>query len=209
MIRASSGRDLVTLPLLLAVADPLASADWPQQGGPGRNNFTPEAIPAELSPDTLPAAAWIAEAGLGSSPPAVVGGRVYVLGSYALEADLSDGHQPEDWLDLHDRSKQKLKSKQGAAVAEGEKVNHGDMYVPASDHLRCLDLATGRHIWSVRVSSESHPGWLCYNNSTPLIQGGRAFVNTFDGRLVAVDTAQGTVPWSIFRREDSVRDPNP
>jgi outer membrane protein assembly factor BamB len=153
-------------------------------------------LPAQL-PAALPPPAWVAMAGLGTSPPAVAQGRVYVLGSFTPEADLADGVQAEEWLDHLDQAKQKLKSKGGGAATAGEAEKHGDAYVLGSDHLRCLDLRTGAQLWAARVSAASHPNGTCHNASTPLVHGGRVFVNTFDGRLVAVEAATGAPAWSV------------
>ena len=59
----------------------LLAADWPQYRGPNRDDVSPETGLLKAWPKDGPPLAWTFEAaGVGYSPPAVVGDRVYVTG---------------------------------------------------------------------------------------------------------------------------------
>ena len=70
-----------TLPLALLLALPTLGADWPQYRGPNRDDVSPETGLLPEWPKDGPKLAWTFEAaGVGYSPPSVVGDRVYVTG---------------------------------------------------------------------------------------------------------------------------------
>lgn len=71
----------LSLALLFAFAPPLLAADWPQYRGANRDDVSPETGLLKAWPKSGPTLAWVFEsAGVGYSPPAVVGNRVYLTG---------------------------------------------------------------------------------------------------------------------------------
>src|SRR5262245_39673301 len=66
----------------LLVAGAAFGDDWPQFGGPHRDNKSAEKGLLKTWPKDGPAIAWTFDkAGLGYSPPTIVGDRLYILGT--------------------------------------------------------------------------------------------------------------------------------
>ena len=94
------------LALLGFSAGALAAADWPQYRGPNRDDLSAETGLLKAWPKAGPPLLWIYDgAGVGYSPPAVVGDRVYVTGGredheFLIALDLKttkDGAVKEAW----------------------------------------------------------------------------------------------------------------
>jgi outer membrane protein assembly factor BamB len=92
--------------LLLVLAATAAGADWPQYRGPTRDDISPETGLLKTWPKDGPKLLWtFADAGVGYSPPAVVGDRLYLTGGrgdrevlFALDLKaVADGTVKELW----------------------------------------------------------------------------------------------------------------
>jgi len=81
----------------MAFTLPTRGTDWPQYRGQTRNDVSPETGLLKAWPKGGPPLAWTFEAaGVGYSPPAVVGDRVYITGGrddkeFLIALDLSEG----------------------------------------------------------------------------------------------------------------------
>ena len=183
------------------------AADWPNFGGPHRDNASRETGLLKEWPKDGPPRLWLrSDLGSGYSAPAVVGDRLYLMAGdgtdehlYALDVatgktvwsakvgpvytnDYGDG--PRGTPTVHD----------GRVYALG---GRGD--------LLCADAATGKPLWSaslVELGGEV-PGW-GYSES-PLADGGRVVVTPGGkrGTLAAFDAATGKVQW----RTEGLTDP--
>src|SRR5690606_28921153 len=72
----------LTLLVCLCSLEVLHAEDWPQWRGPNRDGLTQETGLLKEWPSEGPKQAWISrEAGLGYAGPAIVGDRLYTLGS--------------------------------------------------------------------------------------------------------------------------------
>ena len=64
--------------LALCLAGPVV-ADWPQMGGPTRDNISPETGLARAWPESGPRVLWSAPLGIGFGSPSIRDGKVYIL----------------------------------------------------------------------------------------------------------------------------------
>ena len=100
-------RNLSVQLLLVAFTLPSFAADWPQYRGPNRDDASSETGLLQEWPAGGPALLWtFADAGVGYSPPAIVGGsRLYLTGGrgdkevlFALDLKVAKGDTvPEVW----------------------------------------------------------------------------------------------------------------
>ena len=150
-------RRVLPLAWLLAVALPAANAhDWPQYRGPDRTGVSRETGLLKTWPDGGPKLLWtFRDAGLGFSPPAIVGDRLYTMGArgatdfvYAL--DVATGRElwatplgparPADWGD----------GPCATPTVDGER-----MYTLTTwGDLHCVDTATGNSVWNVHLKKD-------------------------------------------------------
>ncbi|MCH2155654.1 MAG: PQQ-binding-like beta-propeller repeat protein [Opitutales bacterium] len=172
----------------------LCASDWPQEAGPLRHNFTPEDPgPVSWSEDR-PDIAWQAYAGLGQSPVSVVGDRVYVLGAWREDADLSDGITPKE-MDVLQKDNRWLDSEGNHLKFSGSLVYQGAVY------LQCFALKDGARIWTQRMTQNSYVSILYSDRTTPLVHNGRVYAHTFDGHLGCFDAETGERYWQHDLRD--------
>src|SRR5215471_8962377 len=83
--------------LALSITLPIAANDWPQWRGPQRNGISQETGLLQQWPKDGPKIDWkVSDIGRGYSAPAVVGGRLYVLGNDGLENELVEALDVKD-----------------------------------------------------------------------------------------------------------------
>jgi outer membrane protein assembly factor BamB len=167
---------------LALISPPVTAADWPQWLGPDRNGVGQDAGLLRAWPKGGPKLRWKAVGlGDGFSAPAVVAGKVYVLGSVA-DAKVGD---PELLFVLDEKSGNKLGSLKFGSVGantggpfypgpRGTPTVEGEhLYALASGgELACLALPRREVVWTRKLISDfgGKPGGWAYAES-PLVDG--------------------------------------
>ncbi len=184
------------LPVLLS-STALLAADWPQRGGPDRNNISAETSWQTEWSGNGPKELWTAEIGLGFSSFVVSDGRVFTTGH-------ADGHDTVFCLDAA-TGKEKWKHSYPADL--GDKFYEGGTSAtPTVDgahvyHLSrwgdlfCFDAASGKVAWQTNIQKDTGaniPDW-GYAGS-PLVHGKLLILNVGKAGC-AVDKATGKVVW--------------
>jgi outer membrane protein assembly factor BamB len=180
----------------VAITVPAATdfADWPTTGGNLTN--TPQNVSGSGPLNVI----MRKKVGAGSggrraitSPPLVVGGKIYLLDSqntvYAL--DQASGRQL--WrrnLTSTETARNRFFGREGAdALPGGLSSSDGRIYAATGfGNLVALDGATGAEVWRMNAGAPIH--------ASPLAGGGRVFVTTNDSELFAVDSRTGEVQWT-------------
>jgi outer membrane protein assembly factor BamB len=204
---------------LLAVC----AADWPAWRGPDRSGVSKETGLLKEWPKEGPPLAWTFEdAGTGFSPPAVVGGRLYLLGARA-----PDGKTVEQIICLDDKGKEQWKAPIAPVYDwDGNQWSRGPNGAPAVDGglvfalgsqgtLVCVEADGGKEKWRKdlpkEMAAEVSPGpggpekigW-GYSWS-PLVDGDRLVITPGGGQglFAALNKTDGTPLW----RSKAVQDP--
>lgn len=192
---------------LFATAAPGAErADWPRALGPAHNCTTPESGLLKQLPPAGPPVLWEMPLGSGFGGPAISGGRLVVFhrvdGSEIIECrDAATG--AVQWR--HDYSAPYEPRYGGSSgprtspvIADGRVFTFG-----ISGRLHCMDLATGKVVWSKDCAKEfaMKAAFFGYG-STPLVLGARVIVQV-GGEIgggpvnsVALDAATGKLLWA-------------
>ena len=190
----------LALPLLLAATVPLFAADWPQFRGPERTNVSKEMGLLATWPKDGPKLLWTFEnAGIGFAGPAVVGDRLYTLGSrggseYVMAIDTKTGK--ELWATRHGPH---FTNAWGDGPRSTPTVDGDVLYaLGAHGDLTCLDTATGKQRWRLSLVKDlggTVPTW-GYSES-PLVDGDQLIVTPGgnQGALAAIDKKSGKVIW--------------
>ena len=190
---------LFLLPVTLLAATPAASHDWPQWRGPARDGNSKEAGLLKQWPAEGPAKLWsFTNAGLGYSGFAVVGGKLFTLGT-------RDGSEVLMCLDAA-KGTEVWVAKLGAIL--GNKWGDGPRGTPTVDADRvyalggdgtlvALQLKDGKELWRTTMESlgGKRPGW-GYTES--VLVDGKQVVCTpggAQGAVAALDKATGKVLW--------------
>lgn len=185
--------------LLVAVVTQAETHNWPQWQGPYRNGLTKETRLLKRWPDSGPPRRWLFDkCGPGYAGPAIVDGRLYILGArgsacqlIALNADT--GRElwttpvgPEfhnDWGD----------GPRSTPTVEGGRV----YALSAAGTLICVDADDGREVWRVTMESLGGkvPNW-GYTESI-LIDGDKLLCTPGgpQGAIAALDKRNGNVIW--------------
>lgn len=192
---------IVLLTLLVAGATaPSADAeDWPQWRGPNRDGLTQETGLLQEWPEEGPPQVWLSrEAGLGYAGPAIVGDRLYTLGSLDGETHLmafsvEDGtriwatpmgpHYNNAWGN----------GPRSTPTVEGDFV----WAMGARGVLICCKAADGSEVWRVHMEDLGGkiPTW-GYAES-PLVDGDQVLCTPggAEGAIVALDKRTGELLW--------------
>lgn len=191
------------------LATTAAAADWPQWRGPNRDaHSTDKGLLAEW-PKAGPPLAWrVTDCGYGYSSPAVVGDRLFLLGTdpdsnnlgdYALCLGTKDGQKV--WkVDLPPTDPKAGYNTGWGGGPRGTPTVDGDVLYalcPRGD-LFCLKTADGSKVWSVNLVKDfggGIPGW-GYSESV-LIDGDRLICTPggSKGTVLALDKKTGKKVW--------------
>lgn len=182
-------------------AVPAIAADWPQWQGPDRTNISREAGLMKSWPKAGPKLLWTFEnAGIGYSGPAIVGDKVYILGSRGGKENL---------ICLDARAGKELwASPYGAQFNNG--YGDGPRCTPTVDgdsvyliggqgEIGCFDAASGKSRWQKSMQKDlggqMMSGW-GYSES-PLVDGDRLILTPGGGKgtLAALDKKTGKEIW--------------
>ncbi len=188
-------RTLLLLSSLFAVA-----ADWPQWRGPNRDGISSETGLLPSWPSGGPRVVWRTNGlGEGYSSLAIVNGKIYTQGQrdrkeFVFAFDAQTGKKLWETETSRDYRNDRGDGPRGTPTVDGDRL-----YAMTGDGvLVCLDLATGKTIWSQNVAQKyggSIPTWGF--SESPLIDGGRLIVMP-GGRgasLVSLNKSDGSLQW--------------
>jgi outer membrane protein assembly factor BamB len=204
--------------LLFGCAASLAIAsDWPQYRGPNRDDVSPETGLLQAWPAGGPPLVWtFATAGVGYSPPAVVGDRVYLTGGrddkeYLVALDLKtakDGAVKEAWAaEIGPTFRWKGNSWSAGPSATPTVDGDAVFALGGNGDLVCVEAATGKERWRKNLPKDldaqvnpigggpKNLGWGF--TGSPLVDGDRLVCAPGGpkGTLAALDKRTGAVLW--------------
>jgi outer membrane protein assembly factor BamB len=189
---------------LLLLASRASALDWPQWRGPHRDGISQETGFRKEWPKDGPALVWRASGiGRGYSTPAIVGDRLYVMGSEGLENEFVEALSLKDGKKVWSTRLGAVgnpKQQPNFPAARSTPTVDGDvLYALSSDgDLACLEAAGGKVKWkkSLRNDFGGKPGNWAYAES-PLIDGD-TLVCTPGGSqatLLGLNKTTGEVLW--------------
>ncbi|MEM7698057.1 MAG: PQQ-binding-like beta-propeller repeat protein [Verrucomicrobiota bacterium] len=179
----------------------LEAGDWPQFRGPNQDGISTETNFRTQGKAPL---LWQKSIGLGYSAPVVADGKVVISGHDGESTDTlwcfdaASGDEvwkhsyPQPLGDLYFQG-----GTTGCAAISGDRVYH----LAREGEFFCLDLATGRIIWSVHLQKDhrySKPTWGF--SGAPLIDGDVVYLNAGEAGL-ALSVADGSVVWKSDNEE--------
>ncbi|TWT48334.1 outer membrane biogenesis protein BamB [Botrimarina hoheduenensis] len=192
--------------LLAGLTVPALAADWPQWLGPQRDGLTAETGLLQAWPEGGPPRVWLfRNTGLGYAGPAVVGQRLYLMGSrngveQLLCLDAASGE--EQWAtDLGSEYENGWgNGPRGTPTIDGDRI----YVLAAKGNLVCLELSTGKIVWKTSLTDLGGeiPTW-GYSES-PLIDGEKLLITPGgdQGAIAALDKQTGTVLWRTKPLDD-------
>ncbi len=132
-----------------------AFTDWPQMGGPGRNNISAETGLARSWPETGPRVVWQTSLSEGFGSPSVRDGKVYLLDRVGDDGDnlrCFDLDAGDELWNFYYEAPGKV-SYDGSRTAPT--VTEDRIYVVGVlGHFHCLDLETRRVIWRKHICKD-------------------------------------------------------
>jgi outer membrane protein assembly factor BamB len=192
----------LSVALLLVLSTAALGTDWPQWQGPDRDNVSKETGLLQDWPKGGPRHVWTSTvAGIGYSGPAVVGERVYILGSdgkqdFAMALDASTGKKV--WAQPIGPF---VKNGYGSGPRATPTVDGEFLYaLGAAGELHCLKVADGARVWSVDLVKDLGGGDLTdgamYSSVVVTeIGGNRHYVQMTNGGVVGVAAKDGKLLW--------------
>lgn len=190
----------VLIPLLATVlASSIAASDWPQWRGPKRDDVSTETELMTSWPVSGPRKVWIfKDAGVGYSGPAVVGERLYIMGSRQGKEQLialNVNNGKEIWSTKFGDN---LENKWGDGPRGTPTVDGDFVYaLNGPGDLVCAQTADGSIVWQVKMSDfgGETPYW-GYTESV-LVDGAKVICTPGgeDGAIVALDKTNGKKIW--------------
>jgi outer membrane protein assembly factor BamB len=203
---------------LAAGTDPLPAADWPQYRGPNHNDASAETGLLAEWPKAGPPLAWtFSDAGVGYSPPSVVGDRVFVSGGRGddevlIALDAKTGR--EVWTakigpTFRWKGNSWSAGPSAAPTVAGERI----FALGGNGDLLCVSTA-GKELWRINLPKDldgqvnpigggpRNLGWGF--TGAPLVDGDRVVVTCGGpkGTLAALDSSTGKVVWRSTELKD-------
>ncbi|HEY2342878.1 MAG TPA: PQQ-binding-like beta-propeller repeat protein [Chthoniobacteraceae bacterium] len=190
---------LRTFVLLVALASSTFAADWPQWRGPTRDGLSNESGLLKEWPAEGPKRIWLySNAGNGYSGPAIVGGKLFTLGTRdnketLLSLDAATG--AELWASP---ASEVFQESHGAGPRGTPAVDGDRLYaLTGLGTLVCAKVADGKILWQKTMADlgGKAPGW-GYTES-PLVDGKQVVVTPggSKGAMAALDKMTGDVLW--------------
>lgn len=173
--------------------------DWPQWRGPNHDNVSTETGLLKSWPESGPKLLWTCtEAGIGYSGPAVVGDRLYTMGSdesndFVVAIDAANGKKL--WSTPIGPY---VRNSYGSGPRGTPSVDGDRLYaLSSSGQLACLTSDKGKEVWTVSLTEMGggRPNWN-YSES-PLVDGNRVVCSPggSKGTLAALNKKDGNVLW--------------
>jgi outer membrane protein assembly factor BamB len=188
----------------LSPASILQAEDWPQWRGPNRDGISAETGLKTDWPAGGPPLLWqVSDLGIGYSTPAVVGDRIYILGSEGLENEFVRAISADDGETVwtvrignvgHPEQRPPYPGARSTPTVDGDHV-----YVLGSDgDLVCLEAEGGAIRWqkNVRTDFGGQYGEWAYAES-PLIDGDALVCSPggAEATMLALNKHSGEVIW--------------
>jgi outer membrane protein assembly factor BamB len=205
----------ISLVLALSLAAPApkdsAAGDWPQWRGPNRDGHSASTGLLQKWPDGGPKLVFKTDKiGAGYGSPAVVGGKLFIMGSENTSKEKPDGEtsvvlclEPltgkEIWKTPIGEIKPVQDKNRGSAPRATPTVDSEHLYVvDAQGEVACLNVADGKKIWSksmVKDLGGAVPTW-GYSESV-LIDGDKLICTPGGGKgaVAALDKKNGNILW--------------
>ncbi len=195
---------LVSLAALALLSTAVQAADWPQWRGPQRNGVSLEKGLLAEWPKDGPRLLWsVTDLGAGYSTPAVVGGRLYLLGNEGLENEFvqarsaTDGHRL--WSVRLGKVGNPKQEPNYPAARSTPTIDGKVLYALGSDgDLVCLAIDSGQERWrrNLRTDFEGKPGEWAYAES-PLVDGDKLICTPggTNATMVALNKQTGDAIW--------------
>lgn len=192
----------------------VGAADWPQLLGPGRNGQTSETDLLATFPGKGPAGVWQREVGAGYASPVVAGDRLVIfhrVGDEDVVECVGATTGKPSWKYAYATNYEDAYGKgngpRSTPVIAGERV----YTLGAAGQLYCLDLNSGKKIWSRMLLEEFavKPSFFGVG-TTPLVEGKLLLVNVggSDGAgIVAFDAETGKTAWQASNDDASYSSP--
>jgi outer membrane protein assembly factor BamB len=185
----------------LLTACPAKAADWPQFLGPERNGTSAETGLAKTWPDKGPPLVWRKAVGEGFSGPVVAGARLILfhrIHDQEVIECLNAANGTEQWKTAYpthfEDDFRKGNGPRATPVITGDRV----ITLGADGALHCLDLESGRIIWSKLLLKEYRvpPSYFGIGTS-PVVDDGRVLVNVGgkNAGIVAFALTDGKEVW--------------
>ena len=200
-----SARSIYWFGALAIVSVFSASAnDWPQWRGPQRDGISQEKGLLKEWPKDGPKLQWkVTDVGSGYSTPAVVGGRLYLLGNDGVENEFVEALDAKDGKRIwqkHIGKVGKPKQQPNFPAARSTPTVEGEvLYALGSDgDLACIEISNGNVRWQKNLQTDFHgtAGIWAYSES-PLVDGGTLICTPggAEATLVALNKKNGEVIW--------------
>ncbi len=194
------------IPLVLLLTFIANAADWPQWRGPNRDGISNETGLLPSWPQGGPRMAWKTSGlGEGYSSLAIVNGRIYTQGQrgnqeFVFAIDVKTGRKLWETATTRSYSNDRGNGPRGTPTTDGDRL-----YAMAGDGtLVCLDMATGKVIWTQNVVQQYRGSVIGWGMSeSPLIDGERLIVMP-GGRgasLVSLNKRDGKLQWKTGNDE--------
>ncbi len=153
--------------LLLLTTSNVSADDWPHWFGPKLDNVWHESGMIDQFPEAGPSIVWRQEIGSGYAGPSVVGQQLFVM-------DRTQDDQKGIGVENNIR--------QAGALPGGERV-------------RCIDVATGKEIWSHKYDCPYFIAYPTGPRCTPTVDEDRVYTLGAMGRLICFKKDDGQVIW--------------
>jgi outer membrane protein assembly factor BamB len=177
-----------------------SAGDWPQWRGPNRDGISKETGLLKQWPAGGPPLVWKATgAGGGYSSFSIVNGNLYTMGlrgdrEYVIAFSTATGK--EVWATPHGSAfrNDRGDGPRGTPTVDGERL----YALGGNGDLSCLDIKTGRSIWTMNVLSKfggSNTRWGM--SESPLVIGEKVLVNAGGpgASIVALKKTDGSLIW--------------
>jgi outer membrane protein assembly factor BamB len=184
----------------------LRAEDWPQWGGPNRNNLSPEKGLLKSWPASGPKRVWLYKnAGDGYSSPAIVSGKLFTVGTrddreILIALNVADGSELWNTPIGTVRRDERGHGPRGTPTVDGDRV-YG---LSGRGELICAQVADGKVLWKKSMSElgGSAPNW-GYSESV-LIDGDNVLCTPggSKGAIAALDKQTGALHWQTSDFKD-------